>query len=247
MSSIFTTARSLAGSAPINLPLDDAAIRQLDLDLRRVVDDVIVGQDVAVVGDDHARAETALQLAAASAGRARPRWPNRSPNGEPSGNCGSCVICGVALRFDANRHHRGGHFRDDIGETRRDATRDPEPTDAAVTGAEWPPRPSSAPPAWRSRRRPRRGRGRGPTLRLRSAVSELRRAKPLQESERDITRSSMSIQTPEEPFRSVTASITHERFDKVRQVRSTEAGESRRSSPCRACSSPETVPPCAST
>ena len=32
------------------LAVDDAAIRQLDLDLRRVVDDVIVGQDVAVAG-----------------------------------------------------------------------------------------------------------------------------------------------------------------------------------------------------
>ena len=45
---------------PTTFALKRAAVGQLDADLVGAVDDVVVGQDVAVGPDDHARAEAAF-------------------------------------------------------------------------------------------------------------------------------------------------------------------------------------------
>ena len=72
--SIFSTARSLGLSVPTTLAVSVAAVGQLDLDVVRAVDDVVVGQDVAVARDDRrrsrGRAASAPAACAASAGRA---------------------------------------------------------------------------------------------------------------------------------------------------------------------------------
>ena len=53
--STFSSARSRDGSAPTTCGLRLVARADLDLDLRRALDDVIVGDDQAVLGDDEAR------------------------------------------------------------------------------------------------------------------------------------------------------------------------------------------------
>ena len=57
---------------PTSLALHRPAVGEIDQDVVGVVDDVVVGQDVAVGADDDPRAETAL-LRAANA-LARPAW-----------------------------------------------------------------------------------------------------------------------------------------------------------------------------
>ena len=52
--SILITARSLGGSGADQLRFHHAPVRQLDLDLCGILDHVMIGQDVAVSGDDHA-------------------------------------------------------------------------------------------------------------------------------------------------------------------------------------------------
>ena len=58
--SIFRTARSLGSIRPDDLGLEAAAVGQLDVHLLGAVDDVVVGQDVAVGPDDDAGAQTAF-------------------------------------------------------------------------------------------------------------------------------------------------------------------------------------------
>ena len=53
------TARSVSGSSPTKVAPEDAAIGQRDFHFARAVDDVAVGQDVAVGRDDKAGAAAA--------------------------------------------------------------------------------------------------------------------------------------------------------------------------------------------
>ena len=52
---------------PTTLAVERAAVGQLDLDVVGAVDDVVVGEDVAVRLDDDARAEAAFAALAAAA------------------------------------------------------------------------------------------------------------------------------------------------------------------------------------
>ena len=72
--SIFSTARSLGCVGADDLRLEAAAVGQLDGDLLGALDDVVVGEDVAVGADDDARAEPAL-----ARGCGRAAAANRSP------------------------------------------------------------------------------------------------------------------------------------------------------------------------
>ena len=175
--SILTTARSLAGSAPISLPL---TMRRSDSSTSILVAssiDVVVGQDVAVVADDDARAKAALQLRRhlppAAAALAEEVAERRA-----LGELRQLRELRRGLRLDANGHDRRGHFRHHV----REAFRRRHGRDRARRQREpkWRPQPSWAQSAWRSTRRPKRGQDRGPRPAL------LR-------NERDIARSSMSV------------------------------------------------------
>ncbi len=56
------TARSVSGSEPMIWPLAGATIGQGDLDLIGTLDDVVVGENVAIVADDDARTKTGALL-----------------------------------------------------------------------------------------------------------------------------------------------------------------------------------------
>ena len=68
LASILMTATSVRLSMPMTLAREFAAVGQLHGDFRRVLDDVRVGQDVAVGADDEARAFAARR-------RLRCPWP----------------------------------------------------------------------------------------------------------------------------------------------------------------------------
>ena len=101
-----------------------AVVGQLDLDVVRAVDDVVVGQDVAVGRDDDARAERALLRRALHArrlaGRAAARRTDRRRTG--ASRSSGPAVWPVELRrrhprlaLGANRHDRGRRDVDDVG------------------------------------------------------------------------------------------------------------------------------------
>ena len=84
--SIFSTARSLAGSAPDDLRVEHALVGKLDAHLVGAVDDVVVGQDVAVGGRHHARSQARLARHALLP-RNRNSRPKNRKTASSSGNC----------------------------------------------------------------------------------------------------------------------------------------------------------------
>ena len=84
---------------PTTLPLERAPIGQLDADAIRAVDDVVVGEDVAVGGDDDAGAEPACARRGCG-----PCGPKRRPkNSRNIGSSGSCIPVGVDAAFFSTR------------------------------------------------------------------------------------------------------------------------------------------------
>ena len=116
-----TTARSLGLSEPTSFAGQRPAVRELDLDVVRAVDDVIVGEDVSVIADDDpgARDRAVWEPAAAAApGRGSPAVTGRRRNGGRDRRPASSpnwVGDTLRLALDPNRDDRRGDDLDDVG------------------------------------------------------------------------------------------------------------------------------------
>ena len=118
--SIFSTARSLGASVPTTLALKLRPSVSSTSTCRALVDDVVVGQDVAVRADDDARAHAALSAApAAAAGRgtAAEELPNSGLSGTRWPTCAPCAPSGSSP--PPGRHGRRSVRRNRLRRGRR--------------------------------------------------------------------------------------------------------------------------------